>query len=93
MFNGFNGGGGGKLEDDRCYDRISVAVKLYMRLWRREKILPGMMWTIITMWEVTASFMNVYNIFTHTVCVTISNREIDLVSHIDRLIISFLKYF
>ena len=50
------------------------------------KILPEMMWRLITMWEVIVSFLIIYNIFTHTVCVTIYNRKIDLVSHIDRLI-------
>ena len=30
--------------------------------------------------------ISIYCIFTHTVCVTISNRMIDLVSHIERLI-------
>ena len=35
------------------------------------KILPEMMWTIITMWEVIAMYLIIYNIFTHTVCVLI----------------------
>ena len=49
VLKGFNGENLGKIDYDISSYRISVAVKLYMQFWCREKILREMMWRLITM--------------------------------------------
>ena len=51
-----------------------ISMEFHNKIKNYRKILPEMMWAIITMREVIAMYLIIYNIFTHTVCATIYNR-------------------